>query len=97
MGIGTSSPDTSSLLEIRSSNKGFLLPRLTTVQVNAIANLVPIGWKELKLNSLWPNKFGNGNNGAAPMTRKVYMQFKIYFELILITGTIISSRLTPPC
>src|ERR1700760_159713 len=29
-------PDTSAMLDISSSNKGFLMPRLTTTQMNAI-------------------------------------------------------------
>ncbi len=36
-GIGTASPDASSLLEIKSTTKGFLTPRMTLVQRNAIA------------------------------------------------------------
>jgi len=36
MGIGTTSPDTSSMLDVRSTTKGFLAPRMTTAQRNAI-------------------------------------------------------------
>ncbi len=36
VGIGTASPDTSAVLDLTSANKGFLTPRLTTVQRNAI-------------------------------------------------------------
>jgi hypothetical protein len=38
VGIGTISPDTSAMLEIKSTNKGFLIPRMTTVQRDAIVN-----------------------------------------------------------
>lgn len=38
MGINTSSPDPSSVLDISSTIKGVLLPRLTTAQRNAISN-----------------------------------------------------------
>jgi hypothetical protein len=38
IGIGTSSPDASSLLELSSQNKGFLVPRLTQQQRVSIAN-----------------------------------------------------------
>lgn len=37
VGIGTSTPDTSALLDIASTDKGILIPRMTTVQRNAIA------------------------------------------------------------
>ena len=38
MGIGTLSPDPSSLLELKSVNKGLLIPRMTTDSMNAIPN-----------------------------------------------------------
>jgi len=36
VGIGTTSPDTSSILDISSTTKGVLMPRLTNVEKNAI-------------------------------------------------------------
>ncbi len=36
VGIGTKKPDESAILDLRSSSKGFLLPRLTEKQRNAI-------------------------------------------------------------
>jgi trimeric autotransporter adhesin len=36
-GIGTTTPDASSLLEIKSTSKGLLIPRMTLTQRNAIA------------------------------------------------------------
>jgi len=41
VGIGTTTPSSAAALEIRSTSKGFLLPRLTTAQINAIANPEP--------------------------------------------------------
>ncbi len=38
VGIGTTSPDPSSILHIESTDKGILAPRLTTVQISAITN-----------------------------------------------------------
>lgn len=38
IGIGTSSPDASAVLDLTSTTKGLLLPRMTTVQQAAIAN-----------------------------------------------------------
>lgn len=38
VGIGTTNPDNSSVLDIESTDKGVLIPRLTTAQINAITN-----------------------------------------------------------
>lgn len=38
IGIGTTTPDSSSALEIKSTSQGFLPPRMTTIQRNAINN-----------------------------------------------------------
>jgi uncharacterized protein (TIGR02145 family) len=38
VGIGTSTPDSSALLELKSTNSGFLPPRMSFAQRNAIAN-----------------------------------------------------------
>ena len=41
VGIGTATPNASAQLDISSTSKGLLLPRLTTAQINAIANPEP--------------------------------------------------------
>ncbi len=38
VGIGTATPDSSAILDLSSSNKGFLMPRMTTAQRDAISN-----------------------------------------------------------
>ncbi len=38
VGIGTFTPDPSAILELRSTSKGFLVPRMTTAQRNAISS-----------------------------------------------------------
>jgi hypothetical protein len=40
VGIGTTTPDASAILEIESTTKGFLPPRMTLAQINAIATPV---------------------------------------------------------
>ncbi len=40
VGIGTESPNSSAILDLNTTNKGFLPPRMTTEQMNAIANPV---------------------------------------------------------
>ena len=44
VGIGTTSPDASSVLHLSGANQGLLLPRLTTVQRNASTGILsPVG------------------------------------------------------
>jgi len=38
VGIGTTTPAASSLLDVTSTTKGFLPPRMTTTQINAISS-----------------------------------------------------------
>lgn len=38
VGVGTTTPHSSAILDITSTNKGLLMPRMTDVQRNAIAN-----------------------------------------------------------
>jgi hypothetical protein len=38
VGIGTTVPDSSAMLDVKSTSKGLLMPRMTTAQRNAIAN-----------------------------------------------------------
>lgn len=38
VGIGTTNPDNSSILHVESTDKGILIPRLNTAQINAITN-----------------------------------------------------------
>lgn len=41
VGIGTTTPDPSAVLDLNSTNKGFLPPRMTTLQRDAITNAEP--------------------------------------------------------
>jgi len=38
LGVGTTSPDQSSMLDVQSTHKGFLAPRMTTIEKNAISS-----------------------------------------------------------
>lgn len=38
LGVGTTSPEASAMLEIQSTNKGFLAPRMTTIEKNTISS-----------------------------------------------------------
>jgi hypothetical protein len=58
VGIGTNTPDNSAMLEVQSSSKGLLFPRMTTVQRTGIASpAVGLHVFDTNTNSLW---FYNG-------------------------------------
>ena len=65
IGIGTSNPDPSSSLEVQSTKKGFLPPRMTTVQQDSIVNpaigltIYNLTTKQLQTNT------GDGLGGAS--------------------------------
>ncbi|MFV8368201.1 ice-binding family protein [Flavobacterium sp. LB2R40] len=76
VGIGTINPDISSILDIQSSNKGFLMPRLTTLQRDAISspaaglliynkttssfNFYNLGWQDFATGLVLPINGGTG-------------------------------------
>ena len=65
IGIGTAIPDPSSSLEIKSTKKGFLPPRMTTIQQDSIVNpAIGLTIYNLTTNQLETNK-GDGLGGAS--------------------------------
>lgn len=58
VGIGTSTPNASAILDVSSNGKGVLLPRLTTAQINGIQNPEP---GLLVFNSTTKKFMGYGN------------------------------------
>ncbi|MBL8028774.1 MAG: hypothetical protein JNL74_20280, partial [Fibrobacteres bacterium] len=60
VGIGTTSPDASALLQVDSTTKGFLPPRMTTGQRDAISN--PIEGLVIYNTSTHKLQFHNGTN-----------------------------------
>lgn len=76
VGIGTTNPEASSVLDVYSTDKGFLMPRLTTVQRNAIRspttglliyntttsifNFYDLGWKDFITGLVLPINGGTG-------------------------------------
>ncbi len=56
VGIGTTTPDASSALDITATDKGFLMPRMTTVQRTAIASpAVGLQVFDTETKSVWTN------------------------------------------
>jgi len=54
VGIGTSNPHASAMVDVDATNKGFLLPRMTTVQRSAIASpATGLQVYDLNTNSIW--------------------------------------------
>ncbi|GAA4393814.1 hypothetical protein [Hymenobacter koreensis] len=64
VGIGTASPASSAALEVSSTSKGLLLPRLTTAQMNAVSQPVP----GLLVYNTTENKFYGYGIGSTPGT-----------------------------
>lgn len=62
VGIGTTTPDNSSILDIESNSQGVLLPRLTTAQRNAIVN--PANGLLFYNTDLAEFQFNNGNTAT---------------------------------
>ena len=76
VGIGTTNPEASSVLDVYSTDKGFLMPRLTTVQRDAISlpttglliyntttsifNFYDLGWKDFITGLVLPINGGTG-------------------------------------
>src|SRR5664279_2540258 len=60
VGIGTTTPNTSSILEIKASNKGLLIPRTSTTSRTAIVNPA----KGLIVYDTTTNSFWYHNGGA---------------------------------
>lgn len=64
IGIGTSSPDNSSILDLSSTTKGFLMPRMTTEQQNnLISPAIGLTIYNTTNNQIETNK-GNGSGSA---------------------------------
>lgn len=86
VGIGTNIPDSTAKLEIRSDNKGFLPPRMTFAQRNAIQHPATglIIWctdcDELQVfnGSMWKNMSGTAASGPAlPGVRICYSSWML--------------------
>jgi uncharacterized protein (TIGR02145 family) len=60
LGVGTVTPDASSLLDVSSNSKGFLAPRMTVTERNAIVNPSD-GLQIFNTTSGCPNYYYNGN------------------------------------
>ncbi|MBK9254520.1 MAG: DUF3494 domain-containing protein [Saprospiraceae bacterium] len=80
VGIGTVNPDNSAVLDLYSTEKGFLLPRLSTLQRDAISNpanalmIYNISSNEVQVNTgspespVWSNGTGNVNSTILSIT-----------------------------
>ena len=82
MGVGTNSPNPSAQLDVTATNKGFLPPRLTQQQRNAIASPAPglmiwcrdcgiVGELQVYNGSYWNNMAGGDPQAVLPKTVKI--------------------------
>lgn len=65
VGIGTTAPNTSAVLEVRSTTKGVLLPRMTTIQRDAMGGTHPEG---LLIFNTTTNCFEFWDTSSIPVT-----------------------------
>jgi hypothetical protein len=92
VGIGTSTPNNSAILDVSSTTKGLLIPRLTTAQRNAIANpaagLLIYDTDNKKLSvyngSTWND---NSNGGNQTFTRLPIDTTGNFYGAINVTNT----------
>lgn len=71
-GIGTSDPDPSAVLELKSSDKGLLLPRMTSAQRLAVAAVEGLQVYDTNLNTLM--LYADGKWGSFPRTETINSQ-----------------------
>lgn len=85
VGIGTTNPDNSSILDIESTNKGILIPRLTTAEINAILN--PANGLMVYNTDLSEFQF-NGGTLATPDWNKISHPSSVKYSNIDTTSNI---------
>lgn len=74
VGIGTNTPDISSILEVQATDRGILFPRMTTVQRTSISNpAAGLHVFDISSNSLW---FYNGSFWVNYATQAKYGDVK---------------------
>ena len=91
VGIGTTSPDTSSALDVTATNKGFLMPRLTSNQRTAISSPASgLQVYDTDTNSIW---FYNGTAWAAATTK--FVDGDAATDAVFTTGNVGIGTTTP--
>jgi len=95
VGIGTTSPDASSALDITATDKGFLMPRMTTAQRTAIASpAMGLQIFDTDTKSVWINDgtvWKEGSGGAGKFIDGVTPDIAYYDGKVLIGGNSSSS------
>tara|TARA_R110000787_G_scaffold152593_1_gene266481 strand:+ start:5300 stop:6580 length:1281 start_codon:yes stop_codon:yes gene_type:complete len=90
VGIGTTTPDTSSILDVSSTSKGFLMPRLTTVERNGIT--LPAKGLIIFNTTLDDGQLNTGTP-VEPIWTGIKRDYKPMIESVLL-GDIISTTST---
>lgn len=105
IGVGTTTPDASSVLEIFSHDKGLLLPRLSTTQRDAIVspatsliifntttlafNYFSNGWKDFSVSMVSPDKGGTGIVNDNASTLSLLGAFPLTLETSANTSVVL--------
>jgi hypothetical protein len=84
VGVGTTNPDASSILDVESTDKGMLIPRLTTAQRNAITTPA----NSLMIFNTTTNRFEyNSGTPGAPLWSYINPDSSVYMGKFIITAT----------
>ena len=84
MGIGTLTPDVSARLEVSATNKGFLTPRMTSAERNAISNPAEgLLVYDLNTSSFW---YFNSGNWTELLTQIPPIPSNVLFSSLNQTG-----------
>ena len=102
IGIGTATPASSAKLDVTSTNKGFLPPRMTNIQRDAIVSAVPglqiwctnrglYGETQVHNGSTWVNMVGGAASVVNTITNittgKVWMDRNLGATQVAISNT----------
>jgi Chaperone of endosialidase/Collagen triple helix repeat (20 copies) len=91
VGIGTSAPNTNAILDMASTTKGILIPRMTTTQRNAIPNTAGLMVYDTDTDGFW---FNNGTDWF-DVNSTWDRDEAITYTHALNTSTVIGIGLTP--
>lgn len=106
-GLGTSTPEPSSILDLKSTKKGFLLPRMTTVQQDSIVNpaigltIYNLDTKQLQTNkgdglggTFWTSSSGGTSGGSGGSIS--FVESGTQVATVLDSDTVISEMTLSP-
>lgn len=93
VGVGTTTPDASSALDVTSTTKGFLMPRMTTTERTAIATpATGLQVYDTDLNSIW---YYNGTAWVKQATAGKFVDGTDPLDAVYLDGNVGIGTATP--